>query len=105
MVSSPVIIDRPKGTHHPRYPELVYALDYGYLEGTVAADGSGIDPWLGASGCRDLSAVLMTVDLHKRDTEIKILPGCTAEEIQTKLDFHNTKSMRAFLVRRPAKNR
>ena len=102
---SPLKIDRPKGSTHPRYPEMVYPLDYGYLEGTISADGAGLDVWVGASGNRDLSAVLMTVDLHKRDTEIKILPGCTAEEIQTKLDFHNTKSMRAFLVRRPAKNR
>ena len=53
------------------------------------------------SGSQDLPGVIMTVDLHKQDTVIKILLGCTGEEIRTILDFHNTKSMRAFLVRRP----
>ena len=98
VVSSPLKIDRPKGTSHSRYPDWVYPLDYGYLEGTLAADGAGIDVWLGASGSHHLSGVILTVDLHKRDTEIKILLGCTKEEIQTALNFHNTKSMRAFLV-------
>ena len=98
---SPLKIDRPSGTRHPRYPELEYPLDYGYLEGTLAADGGGIDVWLGASSNRDLSGLILTVDLHKRDTEIKIRLGCTEEEIQTILDFHNAKSMRAFLVCRP----
>jgi inorganic pyrophosphatase len=40
---SEIIIDRPKGSHHPRYPELVYPVDYGYLKNTTAMDGGGID--------------------------------------------------------------
>ena len=99
--SSPLIIDRPVGTPHPRYPELVYPLDYGFLEGTVSADGGGIDFWLGASGSRAICGVIMTVDMLKRDTEIKLLLGCTGEEIQTILDFHNSKNIQAFLVYRP----
>ena len=31
---SKVVIDRPKGSVHPRYPQIVYQLDYGYLDGT-----------------------------------------------------------------------
>ena len=43
---SEIVIDRPKGSRHPRYPELVYPVDYGYLkkyncEWTVAASMSG----------------------------------------------------------------
>lgn len=102
--SSQLKIDRPKGTRHPRYPELIYPFDYGFLEGTVAADGGGIDVWLGASGIHELSGVILTVDMHKRDTEIKLLLGCNAEEIQKILDFQNTNSMRAFLVRRTINN-
>lgn len=37
------VIDRPKGTAHPRWPEFVYPLDYGYLRGTSSMDGGGID--------------------------------------------------------------
>ena len=101
VAESRVIIDRPKGSHHPHYPDIVYPLDYGYLVGTTSGDGSGIDVWTGASGTRDLSVVILTVDLHKRDAEIKILLGCTEDEIQTILVFHNENDMRATLVRKP----
>ena len=101
IASQPLIIDRPRGSHHPRFPEIVYPLDYGFLEGTTSGDGSGIDVWLGASGIRHLSAVILTVDLYKRDTEIKLLLGCSEQEIQTILDFHNDNGMRATFVRRP----
>jgi inorganic pyrophosphatase len=101
VASSPLIIDRPKGACHPRYPELVYPLDYGYLEGTVAADRGGIDVWLGSSGSHALSGIIVTIDLHKRDTEIKLLLGCAENEVQTILAFQNTNSMQAILVSRP----
>jgi inorganic pyrophosphatase len=38
-----LVIDRPKGSPHPRYPDFFYPLDYGYLDGTRSADGDGID--------------------------------------------------------------
>ena len=87
-----VVIDRPKGSHHPRYPEMVYPLDYGYLEGTQAMDGGGIDVWVGSLPERDVVAVVCTVDMMKHDAEIKILLGCTLQEMQTVLDFHNDDS-------------
>ncbi|MCI0550926.1 MAG: hypothetical protein L0287_08220 [Anaerolineae bacterium] len=45
-ISNRIAIDRPKGSSHPRYPEVIYSLDYGYLEDTTSSDGSGIDLWL-----------------------------------------------------------
>jgi inorganic pyrophosphatase len=100
VASYQVIIDRPKNTPHPSYPEILYPLDYGYLESTSSIDGGGIDVWIGASGIHNITAAIVTVDLQKRDAEIKILLGCTDEEMQVILDFHNTKSMRALLLRR-----
>jgi inorganic pyrophosphatase len=87
-----LIIDRPKGSRHPRYPEMVYPLAYGYLAGTQAADGEGIDVWVGSLPNHAVTAVVCTVDMLKRDAEIKILLGCTAQEMQTILDFHNDDS-------------
>ena len=41
---SKIIIDRPKGSCHPKFPEAPpYPLDYGFLEGTTSMDGQGID--------------------------------------------------------------
>jgi F420 biosynthesis protein FbiB-like protein len=104
----PLVIDRPKGSAHPRYPELQYPLDYGYLQGSQAMDGGGVDAWLGTLPARSLNAVLLTVDLFKKDVEIKLLLGCTAQEEQLVLNFQNfafapsNRSMRAWLLRRSA---
>jgi inorganic pyrophosphatase len=109
VASHTLVIDRPKGSQHPRYSDLVYPLDYGYLEGTTSIDGGGIDVWLGTakrdsfsnSATKFISALVLTVDLHKNDTEIKILLDCSDAEIQTILAWHNSKKMRAMLVRNP----
>jgi len=98
--TSQVEIDRPKGSAHPRFPDLIYPLDYGYLQGTTTVDGSGIDLFIGSQAGRLLDAVALTVDLEKRDAEIKLLLGCTEAEMQFALDFLNGASMRACLVRR-----
>ena len=70
-----LIIDRPKGTAHPRYPDFIYPVDYGYLDGTASMDGGGIDVWLGESGEKRLDAIMVIVDSHKKDSEIKLLLG------------------------------
>jgi len=41
-------LDCPKGTAHPRYPDLIYPLEYGYLENTSLDKGDGIDVWMGS---------------------------------------------------------
>ena len=45
---SEIVIDRPKGTAHPKYPDLIYKVDYVYLNGTSSMDGEGIYIWLGS---------------------------------------------------------
>lgn len=70
VASSKLVIDRPRGSAHPRFPQIVCPLDYGYPEGTSAGDGGGIDVWLGSFGTRDITGVACTVDLCKRDAEV-----------------------------------
>jgi len=86
--TNPIIIDRPKDSAHPRYPQFIYPLDYGYLENTIAADGGGIDVWLGTMETKILTGILCTFDTLKRDMEIKILLGCTNEDLQIIRHFH-----------------
>ncbi|MEH1779868.1 MAG: hypothetical protein V7K67_28395 [Nostoc sp.] len=95
---SNVKIDRPKGTSHPRYPSFVYPLDYGYLENTRSGDGADIDVWIGSLSSKKVTAIICSVDLEKRDAEIKILLGCTSEENQAILDIQNTGSQSAILL-------
>jgi inorganic pyrophosphatase len=98
--TSEIVIDRPKGTRHPRYPEVVFPVDYGYLKDTVAADGNEIDVWSGTAAHRKLTAIAATVDILKKDTEIKLIVGCTEAEIMTIKDFHNNQYMSAIIIRR-----
>ena len=97
---SELVIDRPKGSAHPRFPNFIYPVDYGYLKGTASMDGGGIDVWLG-TGDRKLDAVMCIVDLMKRDSEIKLLLGCTEEEKPAIYQIHNeTPYMKGVLIRR-----
>lgn len=98
--NSEIVIDRPKGTAHPKYPEFIYKVDYGYLKNTSSMDGAGIDVWIG-SGEKKIDAIMCIVDLMKRDSEIKILIGCTEEEKQIVYQTHNeTEYMKGILIRR-----
>jgi len=97
-----LVIDRPAGSAHPRYPTCIYPLDYGYLRGTSSSDGGGIDVWRGSSDA-GIAAVMVTVDMLKRDSEIKILLGCTEEEIDlVNLEHNNSQFMKGILIRRDA---
>jgi len=83
-----IIIDRPKHSAHPRYPEFIYPFDYGYLENTTAADGGGVDLWIGSLESKTLTGILCTFDTIKRDMEIKLLIGCTDQDILMIRKFH-----------------
>ena len=102
VASSKIVIDRPRGSAHPRFPENIYPLDYGYLEGTTSGDGQGIDVWLGSGDVQRLDAALISVDLHKRDAEVKLLLGCDAVEQRNIMAFLNAyPSFQCLLVVRP----
>lgn len=99
--SSEIIIDRPKGSGHPRYPGFVYELDYGYLDGTVSSDGEGIDVWVGTLDDRRVTAVMVTADSVNRDSEIKVLLGCTDDEIDYVDGVYNsTDDVGGLMIRR-----
>ena len=100
--TSEIVIDRPKGSAHPRFPDFIYRVDYGYLQDTASMDKDGIDVWVG-SGEKTVDAVMCIVDLMKRDSEIKILIGCTEEEKQIVYETHNeSQHMKGIMLRRPA---
>lgn len=100
VAQSEIVIDRPKGTAHPKYPDFIYKVDYGYLKNTTSMDGGGIDVWLG-TGEKKIDAIICIVDLMKRDSEIKILIGCTEEEKAIVYETHNeTEFMKGILIER-----
>ena len=97
---SNIVIDRPKGSTHPKH-DFIYEVDYGYLENTASMDGSGIDVWMGTLGEKRCDAIICTIDLLKKDSEVKLLIGYSEEEKNSVMKFHNgSKLMKGILLRR-----
>ena len=63
-----VTVDRPLGSSHPDYPEMVYEVNYGYVEGLLAADGDWQDAYiLGIDkALKNFSGRVIAV-IHRRD--------------------------------------
>lgn len=98
---SELVIDRPKGSAHPKFPHLIYPVDYGYLKGTSSMDGDGIDVWVGTAPKQKVDAIMCVVDAMKKDSEIKILIGCTEQEKAVIYETHNrSQYMKGILIRR-----
>ena len=72
-----VVIDRPLGSKHPRH-DFDYPVNYGYLPGTEAADGGGIDAYyLGLNGSVESAegeVIAVIHRLHDADDKLVVVP-------------------------------
>ena len=101
LLSSSCTIDRPKGSHHFKYRNLVYPVDYGFLTDTTGSDQAPIDVFKGSKGGTKVQAIAVSADILKKDCEVKLITGCTEHEILRILEFLNqTEFQKAILVRR-----
>lgn len=41
-----VIVDRPLGSHHPHYNDMIYPVNYGYIPDIFAPDGEEQDAYI-----------------------------------------------------------
>jgi len=86
-----VKVDRPLGSRHPKY-NYIYPLNYGYIPGTIAADGEEIDAYiLGESISLDeYEGSVIGIVHRKNDVEDKLIVSNNAyslEEIQKLVHF------------------
>ena len=99
--SKSITIDRPKNSIHPRYPDYIYPFDYGYFNFTSSSDGDEIDCWIGSLGKETLSGIVVVLDPIKGDSEIKILLGCTDDDMKSILECHERGDMSGILIKKP----
>lgn len=99
--TQPMVVDRPKGSHHPKYVHREYPVDYGYLDGTTTIDGEGIDIFVGTSPDDTMQGILCTVDLVKRDAELKLIYRCTPDEIAAVERFIEGEFMSCVFIANP----
>lgn len=93
-------VDRPKDSAHPRFPDYIYPLDYGFIPNTKSADGDELDAWHGSLDSDKVTGIAVTLDPIKGDSEVKVLIGCTPEDKQKILAAHNRGDMSAIIVDR-----
>ena len=41
-----VMVDRPLGSYHPKYKDMFYPINYGFIEGIIAPDGEEQDAYI-----------------------------------------------------------
>lgn len=87
-------IDRPLGCHHPRHPEMIYPMNYGYVDGVLAGDGAFQDVYLFGSDepIRTFTGKVIAVYHRLNDCEDKWIVSTNGakpskEEILKKIDF------------------
>ncbi|MBW3082517.1 hypothetical protein [Bifidobacterium phasiani] len=68
-----VTVDRPLGSRHPEHADLVYPVNYGYVEGVPAADGDdqdayilGVDEPVGAFAGRVIAVIHRFDDVEEK---------------------------------------
>jgi hypothetical protein len=86
--------NRPIGTKIQfRHPTFMRFLAVFFLE---------IDVWKGSKDIRTCKTIICTIDSLKKDSEVKILIGCTESEEKKILDFYNQSGyFAAIIVKRP----
>lgn len=89
-----VIVDRPQGSRHPRYPDLIYPVNYGYVPGTLSDDGEPVDAYvLGVNvPISEIDGVVIGVVLRRDDAEDKLVVApegrrYSAQEIRNAVAF------------------
>lgn len=99
--ASSIVITQPLGSTHSTFTNLVYPVDYGYLNDTLSQDLMGISIYKGKGSAYSVEAILVAADILKKDIEVKLLVGCGQEEVDQILRFVNqTEFQKTILVRR-----
>ena len=103
MVSG--IIDRPIGSSHPNYPDMIYPINYGYVENVFANDGEEQDVYVFGTNVpiKNFKGKVIAVYHRINDIEDKWIVSINGEnysdeEILEKIHFQE-KYFEGYLVR------
>ena len=89
-----IIVDRPLGAHHPKYKNMIYTVNYGYVPGIIAADGEEQDAYiLGVNEpIKEFTGKVIAVihrfdDVEEKWVVVPIGTSLTKEEIMRQVEF------------------
>lgn len=87
-------MDRPIGARHPKHPEIIYPINYGYIPGVYGGDDEELDVYLLGvdTPVRSYTARIIGIVHRTDDVEDKLVAApegkyYTAEEIAAEVHF------------------
>lgn len=96
MIPDPVtvMVDRPLGSRHPKHADILYTVNYGYVEGILAGDGEeqdvyilGVDEPLKRFTGRVIAVIHRLDDVEDKWVAAPEGAVFTADEIAAKVAF------------------
>ena len=89
-----VTVDRPLGSYHPEHKDMYYPINYGYIEGVIAADGEEQDAYiLGVDEpVKNFTGEVIGIVHRDDDVETKLVvapqnSSFTSEQIMSSINF------------------
>ena len=89
-----IVMDRPIGTPHPKHPEILYPINYGYIPEVYGGDGEELDVYLlgVTERAEEYTARIIGIVHRKNDVEDKLAAApegmsFTAKEIEDIIHF------------------
>ena len=89
-----VTVDRPLGSRHPEHPDMIYEVNYGYVEGRLAADGEWQDAYILSviEPLKNFTGKVIAVIHRRDDVETKWVVAAvwtrfSEQEIREQTDF------------------
>jgi hypothetical protein len=89
-----IVMDRPIGTPHPKHPEILYPINYGYIPEVYGGDGEELDVYLlgVAERVEEYTARIIGIVHRNNDVEDKLVAApegmsYTAKEIEDIIHF------------------
>jgi len=89
-----ILIDRPLGSKHPKYPNIIYPINYGYIPDVIGGDGEELDVYLLGvdTPVKEYSARIIGIVHRHNDVEDKLVAApegmhFSAEEIEEAVMF------------------
>ncbi len=89
-----VVVDRPLGTYHPKYKDIFYSVNYGYIPDVFAPDGEEQDAYiLGVDEpVKEFTGKIIAIIHRTNDIEDKLVVApenmnFSEEEIISKVAF------------------
>ncbi len=101
FLSSEINLNRKKGDVHPVFKNLIYPTDYGHVTDTKSVTSEGVSVYAGSGDRNKITALVVAADILAKELDVKMLIGCTDQEVEDVLRFLNqTDLQKTVLIRR-----